>query len=177
MQSRAVCLRASNCWSLAHNSPAVSAACKPLICGAGGWLRVKSLSPAVRAHTQPPRPFFLQRSATRIVQLLPSETSSSFVRPALPALASLTLILPLSLSLLFFFITFQYLIGNYVGWNEALSPPPPPPPSPLPPASPLHTHPPPSLGNCVSTLPHCEPTRKIINQTLSFRASEGRLQI
>lgn len=26
-------------------------------------------------------------------------------------------------------------------------------------------------------LPHSEPTRKIINQTLSFRASEGRLQI
>lgn len=34
-----------------------------------------------------------------------------------------------------------------------------------------------SLSNCVSTLPHSQPTRKIINQTLSFRASEGRLQI
>ena len=48
-ESCVVCLRASICSALAHNSPTVSAACKPLICGAGGWLRVKSLSPVMHA--------------------------------------------------------------------------------------------------------------------------------
>lgn len=38
-------------------------------------------------------------------------------------------------------------------------------------------NPPPSVSNCVWTLPLSEPTRKIINQTLSFRAWQGRLHM